>query len=111
MNGKDFSSQICNKLNFNPNQNGPFPYMLDIIKDNDKNRPYDYVSKIRNAYLHAQYKLDKIRKKLEERIKIVDPITKVELQVILSMISEYESVPVNWKLETPLVPLKEESVD
>ena len=35
-----------------------------------------------------EFKLDKIRTRLEERIKIADPITKAELQYILTMISE-----------------------
>ena len=56
---KDFASKMCKKMNFNLNHEGPFPLMLEITKDNNKNRPYDYISKIRNAYLHAEYKLDK----------------------------------------------------
>lgn len=54
------------------------------------------------------YKLDKIRNYIESRIKIVDPIAKNELSVILNMISEFETVPAGWSLETPLVPLNEE---
>ena len=50
-----------------------------------------------------EFKLDRIRTRLEERIKIADPITKVELQYILDMISVYETVPVNWYLEKPFV--------
>ena len=37
-----------------------------------------------------EYKLNRIREKLESRVNIVDPVTKVELQVILAMIEEYE---------------------
>lgn len=55
-----------------------------------------------------EFKLDKIRKRLEERISIVDPVTKQELQVILNMIEEFEEVPINWTLQKPLVPLNEE---
>lgn len=50
-----------------------------------------------------EFKLDKIRTRLEERIKIADPITKAELQYILTMISEYEIVPAGWTLEKPFV--------
>ena len=50
-----------------------------------------------------EFKLNKIRTRLEERIKIVDPITKVELQYILNMISTYEIVPAGWTLEKPFV--------
>ena len=50
-----------------------------------------------------EFKLDKIRARLEERIKIVDPITKAELQYILNMISTYEIVPAGWDLKKPFV--------
>lgn len=50
-----------------------------------------------------EYKLDKIRTRLEERIKIADPITKAELQYILDMISTYETVPAGWSLNIPFV--------
>ncbi len=50
-----------------------------------------------------EYKLDKIRTRLEERIKIADPITKAELQYVLDMISTYEIVPAGWSLNTPFV--------
>lgn len=50
-----------------------------------------------------EFKLDKIRTRLEERIKIADPITKAELQYILTMISEYEIVPAGWTLKKPFV--------
>lgn len=50
-----------------------------------------------------EFKLDKIRTRLEERIKIADSITKAELQYILAMISEYETVPAGWTLEKPFV--------
>lgn len=50
-----------------------------------------------------EFKLNKIRTRLEERIKIVDPITKVELKCILDMISTYEIVPTGWNLEKPFV--------
>jgi len=56
---KDYAKQECDFCGFNPNQEGPFPLMLEITKDNNKTRPYDYISKIRNAYLHAEYKLNK----------------------------------------------------
>ena len=57
---KDYAKSVCKYYNFNPKQEGSFPLMLEITKDNNKNRPYDYVSKIRNAYLHGQYKPDKL---------------------------------------------------
>lgn len=50
-----------------------------------------------------EFKLDKIRKRIENRLTMVDPIVQNELQAILSMISEYETVPTGWKLEKPLV--------
>lgn len=50
-----------------------------------------------------EFKLDRIRTRLEERVKIADPITKAELQYVLDMISVYEIVPVNWSLEKPFV--------
>lgn len=50
-----------------------------------------------------EFKLNRIRTRLEERIKIADPITKAELQYILTMISEYETVPAGWTLEKPFV--------
>lgn len=50
-----------------------------------------------------EFKLDKIRTRLEERIKIADPITKAELQYVLDMISTYEFVPAGWTLEKPFV--------
>lgn len=50
-----------------------------------------------------EFKLDKIRTRLEERIKIVDPITKIELQYVLDMISVYEIVPAGWTLDKPFV--------
>ena len=48
----------CNLLKFNPNKTGPFPYMLEIINSDGKERPYDCLSKIRNALLHAEYYLE-----------------------------------------------------
>lgn len=54
-----------------------------------------------------EYKLNRIREKLESRVNIVDPVTKVELQVILAMIEEYEVVPAGWNLERPFVPVHE----
>ena len=50
-----------------------------------------------------EFKLDKIRTRLEERIKISDPITKAELCYIQNMISAYEIVPPGWNLEKPFV--------
>ena len=50
-----------------------------------------------------EFKLDRIRTRLEERIKIADPITKAELQYVLDMISTYEIVPVGWVLKRPFV--------
>lgn len=50
-----------------------------------------------------EYKLDKIRKFIENRLTIVDSITKNELTVILNMIKQYEKVPQNFELTKPLV--------
>ena len=52
------SKRLSKELNFNKNEKGPFPYMLEIIQDDNKNRPYDYVSKIRNALLHSEFFLE-----------------------------------------------------
>lgn len=56
------------------------------------------------------YKLDKIRKHINNRLINADPIVKNELLMIQSLISQYETVPSNWKLETSIVeiPNKEE---
>jgi len=56
--GYEFIKEFSKSLNFNSTGSGCFPYMLEIITDNNKNRPYDYVSKIRNAMLHAEYYLE-----------------------------------------------------
>lgn len=50
-----------------------------------------------------EFKLDRIRTRLEERIKIADSITKAELQYVLAMIAEFETVPAGWNLERPFV--------
>ena len=50
-----------------------------------------------------EFKIDAIRTRLEERIKIADPITKAELQYVLNMISKYEIVPAGWTLQRPFV--------
>lgn len=57
-NGYQISQKICKALNFNPDKSGPFPYMLEINIDDNKNKPYDYISKIRNALLHSEYYLE-----------------------------------------------------
>ena len=56
--GYESSKKLSQQLNFNPNEEGYFPYMLEIIQDDNKNRPYDYVSKIRNALLHSEFYLE-----------------------------------------------------
>lgn len=53
------TKKMCDRLGFNPNREGAFPYMLEITKTDDKNRPYDIVSKIRNAMEHGEYCLKK----------------------------------------------------
>jgi len=53
--GYEYSKRLAESLKFNPSKTGPFPYMLSISKTDSKNRPYDYVSKIRNALQHAEY--------------------------------------------------------
>lgn len=54
-----YAKSCVARCGFNPSGNGPFPNMLEIVKDNNKNRPYDYISKIRNAFLHGEFYLDK----------------------------------------------------
>lgn len=54
-----------------------------------------------------EFKLNRIRERLQERIPYAEPITKAELQFILAMISEYETVPYNWELEKPFVQQEE----
>ena len=54
-----------------------------------------------------EYKLDKIRKHISKRLNEVDPIMKAELASILDLISFYECVPADWKLDQPLVKLPE----
>ena len=54
------------------------------------------------------YKLDKIKKYLKDRIKQVDPVTKAELSIILSQIETYETVPEDWDLTEPIVPINDE---
>ena len=56
--GYESSKKLSKILNFNPTEEGHFPYMLEIIQDDSKNRPYDYVSKIRNALLHSEFYLE-----------------------------------------------------
>ena len=53
------------------------------------------------------YKLDKIRAHINNRLEIVDPITKNELQAILGFISLYEIVPSDWEISEPLVNIPE----
>lgn len=54
-----YAKTCVERCGFNPSYNSPFPNMLEIVKDNNKNRPYDYISKIRNAFLHGEFYLDK----------------------------------------------------
>lgn len=54
----EVSKKTCEVLDFNPTKEGPFPYMLEVIQDDGKKRPYDYISKIRNALLHSEYYLE-----------------------------------------------------
>lgn len=64
-----------------------------------------------NIQLNAEakvlyYKLDRIRNHIESRIDSgIDAITSAELVYILDMISAYETVPAEWELEKPLVPI------
>lgn len=56
-----------------------------------------------------EFKLDSIRKHIDNRLKIVDPIVANELKTILALISKYEdSIPVGWSLDKPLVDIKSE---
>ena len=50
------------------------------------------------------YKLDKIRNHIQNRLEVVDDITKCELEFILNMISEFEVVPASYDLLSPIVP-------
>lgn len=50
------------------------------------------------------YKLDKIRNHIENRLEVVDPLTRSELEFILNMIHKFEEVPENFKTSKPLVP-------
>ena len=50
-----------------------------------------------------EFKLNRIRQRIEERLPIADPISKAELRYILHMISEFETVPAGWNLEKPFV--------
>lgn len=50
------------------------------------------------------YKLDKIRAHINNRLDVVDPVTKSELEFILNMIEKFEDVPKGYKLDKPLVP-------
>lgn len=50
-----------------------------------------------------EYKLNRIREYIDNRKNIVDPITKVEFEIILNMIATYEEVPNEWTLDVPLV--------
>lgn len=63
-----------------------------------------------------EYKLNKIREYINGRKNIVDPITKIEFEILLKMIDTYEEVPIGWTLETPLVSdlpenLEEENIE
>ena len=58
-----------------------------------------------------EYKLNKIRNYILKRIPEVDPIMKAELSSILDLISIYESVPADWKLDQPLIKLPEDFID
>lgn len=63
-----------------------------------------------------EYKLNRIREYIDNRKNIVDPITKVEFEIILNMIAAYEEVPNKWTLDVPLVNklpenLEEENVE
>jgi len=51
----DFAKKLCAFLNFNSSGNGPFPYMLEINTSDGRERPYDCMTKIRNALEHAGY--------------------------------------------------------
>ena len=58
-----------------------------------------------------EFKLDSIRKYAKSRSSIVDPITKVELDNILALISKFETVPTTWELKDPLVPISDITED
>lgn len=50
-----------------------------------------------------EYKIDKIRTYILNKIDYVEPITKCEFKILLNKINEYELVPDNWELTNPLV--------
>lgn len=51
----EVAREMSKLVKFNPSKSGPFPNMLEINKTDNKNRPFDYVAKIRNALEHAEY--------------------------------------------------------
>lgn len=55
--------------------------------------------------LCLQHKLSAIRKHIENRLEVVDPMVKAELSIILNIISRYEVVDKTWSLDRPLVSL------
>lgn len=57
------------------------------------------------------YKLDNIRRYIENRMPNADTITKNEFKIILKMISKYEYVGPDWALEKPLVEIPTETED
>lgn len=67
--------------------------------------PVDLAVQENNAKtLVLLYKLDKIRNHIENRMEVVDPMTRSELQFILNMIHKFEDVPEDYKIMKPLVP-------
>jgi len=55
----DMDKAMCKHLKFNPTMSGPFPYILEINVSDGRVRPYDCMTKIRNALEHAEYVLKK----------------------------------------------------
>ncbi|MBQ7136890.1 MAG: hypothetical protein IJO43_02800 [Bacilli bacterium] len=55
MSAYEYSKKLAEHFKFNPSKEGPFPYMLSVSKTDSRTRPYDYVTKIRNAFQHAEY--------------------------------------------------------
>ena len=55
INADNYANLLKCQLGFNPSNTGPFPNMLEVIKTDNRTRPYDYVAKIRNAMEHGGY--------------------------------------------------------
>ena len=53
-----------------------------------------------------EYKLQRIKDHINQRLQVAEGATAVELKMILKMIGEFEEVPAGWQLKAPLVARK-----